>query len=80
MLASRLMKRAPAPLQQGVRTLTTTNLTTSVSPTLLAQSRRRVDEINSKASDQVGDQLARRWLSAAGAAGSDTDRVGTLTL
>lgn len=72
MLASRLMKRAPL---QGVRTLATSNLTTAVSPTLLAQSRRRVDEINSKASDQVGDQLARRWLSAAGAAGSDTDRV-----
>lgn len=48
---------------------------TTCSPTLLAHSRRQVDLANSKASDQLGDVMAKRWLGGAGAKGTDTDRV-----
>lgn len=71
MLASRLVKRSTV-AHQATRVLSST---TTVSPTLLAQSRKRVDLVNEKASDQLGDIMAKRWLGGAGAAGTDTDRV-----
>ncbi|KAI5478616.1 N-acetyl-gamma-glutamyl-phosphate reductase / acetylglutamate kinase [Pseudohyphozyma bogoriensis] len=52
----------------------TRSLTSTVSPTLLAKSRRVVDEANSKASDQLGDLMAKRWLGGAAARGTDSDR------
>lgn len=51
------------------RTLSTLN------QSLLLSSRRKVEASNSKASDQVGDLLAKRWLGGAAAKGNDTDRV-----
>lgn len=66
MLRTMALRRLPA---------TTRSLTTSVSPTLLAKSRRTVELANDKASDQLGDIMAKRWLGGAGAKGTDSDRV-----
>lgn len=55
-------------------------LTTSVSPSLLAHSRRQVDLANSKRSDELGDIMAKRWLGSAGIKGNDTDRVSLISV
>ncbi|SGY76070.1 BQ5605_C005g03465 [Microbotryum silenes-dioicae] len=53
----------------------TRSLTTHVPASLLAQSRRKVEQANERASDQMGDIMAKRWLGGVvSAAGTDTDR------
>ncbi|KAL8280597.1 hypothetical protein RQP46_006920 [Phenoliferia psychrophenolica] len=66
------MLRSMAPLRRIP--LASRSLTTSVSPTLLAKSRRTVELANEKQSDQLGDIMAKRWLGGAGAKGTDSDR------
>jgi N-acetyl-gamma-glutamyl-phosphate reductase/acetylglutamate kinase len=48
----------------------------SVSPSsLLLQSQRRVEQQQQRASDELGDIVAKRWLGHAAANGTDADRV-----
>ncbi|KAM0746094.1 Arg-6 protein [Meredithblackwellia eburnea MCA 4105] len=69
MLRSRLaLQRGLPTAQLGRRSLAT------VSPTMLAKSRRTVDAANSQASDQLGDIMAKRWLGNAVSRGTDSDR------
>ena len=68
-----IMLRSMTPLRRIP--LASRSLTTSVSPTLLAKSRRTVELAESKRSDEVGDIMAKRWLGGAGAKGTDSDRV-----
>ena len=56
---------------QAVRALSSTVAT----PSSLLASQRRVDAQQQKASDELGDIMAKRWLGSAMAAGTDTDRV-----
>lgn len=76
MLAARL--KAPIKGLRALSSLSTSS--TSVSPTLLANSRRRVEQQQEKASDQLGDVMIKRWLGGAGAVGPDTDRVSLIKL
>jgi N-acetyl-gamma-glutamyl-phosphate reductase/acetylglutamate kinase len=70
---SRVSRGLTRSLKQPTTTLRSLSSSTAV-PNLLA-SHRRVEAANDRASDELGDFMARRWLGAAAASGTDADRV-----
>ncbi|GAA6009130.1 hypothetical protein JCM11491_005763 [Sporobolomyces phaffii] len=68
--------RTAASSARAARTLSSTVAT----PSSLLASQRRVEAQQQKASDELGDIMAKRWLGSAMAAGTDSDRETIIRL